>query len=467
MSRGLFFNSLPIEDGLLYTLRDPDDQPWLYKVDFNGKLIDSVSLIYQQYKLFGTLCASGNKYFLVGEAQPPFQSFFQTFRDRRACVAIFDKNLELENIYLYNNLPENSGWIQALETGSLGTRIQPVGGAVVRKDTVYMVKNYSYFDTLDFSGRGFDRVLERYILGKDALPSKSVKQTTNTVYAVVYTDEDIYLYGQSIAGNGQAADQTGAVGKYTYSGRYLRNEKFIESPSFEFDPVFESIGNRFGSEIFSCYVDGGNLDPLCASTVLDVRDLQFQLKKRVKIQECGWAPSGARCVASNGKDHFILLKDLDGNLGLIKYNQNLDIIWSRFLSFSLPHTGIGISATPDGGVVLDCIIRGQQEILKLYKVNSNGEIISNTPTPEFQSVLFKLYPNPFSERLYVESLLPAPANIEVLLTDLMGRILFQQPLTSNTIDLPGNLVSGMFCLQMKDIHTGKLLHQQWLTCKAP
>jgi hypothetical protein len=46
MNRSILFNALRVEDGILYSIRDAEDQPWLYKVNFDGRIVDSISLGY-------------------------------------------------------------------------------------------------------------------------------------------------------------------------------------------------------------------------------------------------------------------------------------------------------------------------------------------------------------------------------------------------------------------------------------
>jgi hypothetical protein len=355
----------------------------------------------------------------------------------------------LDTVYFYNSIPENAGWLLSIQTGTLGTFIQPVGNSVVSNDTAYLVKNYLYFDTLGLNGLGYDRVLERYLLGEDALPSRSVKFTPNTVYSTVYANDLIYLYGPSLSNDPNTNEQYGSVGRYSYRGTYLGNEKLLNDSQLEFDPVNEAIGNRFEERIYSCYVEDGLLAPACANAVLDIRDLKFQLLNRVKIQECGWATSGSRCVAVNDKDISILLKDSEDNLGIVKYNNALELQWSRFLSFPEPHSGLGISATPDGGLVLDCFLRrAQEEVIKLYKISANGEIISNVALTGGSNAAFQVYPNPFTETLQLETTQDATGPLEVRMVDVFGRLAYRQTLTGTTWQVPGQLPQGMYHLQL-------------------
>ncbi len=459
ISRRLQFNSLRVDDGILYFAPRADNIPVLYKVDFNGAIVDSVYLVQDDYRITGILASNGDKILMAGEANKPFVSYDQLFNDRRAALVILNSELEILDINLYDIVPYSAGWTRSITSGSpISTFIQPAGGIGIVNDTVYITKQYTYFDTLTFLPNGFDRVIERMMIQGPALATISIAASTLDVYASVFTDNAIYVNGQSGEPSGSLILDPAAVGEYDYAGNFIQKHLLLDVPSLGFDPTFESVGNRAGNRIYNSVVDEGFFGAPCASAMLDIRNLDFQQLRLVKVPDCGMAPSGTKCVSISDNAIYYLTRDGDFNLGLYKYDTTLNLIWRKIYDFSEPHYGIAINAMPDGGVILECVIDdADQGIIKLYKVSALGDIISSTKLVADPKIPLSVYPNPFSAQLFIQGEIAQKAIVKIY--DLAGNLLFSEPLAGQMIDCT-ELPAGAYSLCLFSQKNGALLHSQ-------
>lgn len=464
INRSDYFHSLRVSDGILYFAPTTDNVNMLYKVGFNGTLLDSVNLSFGDYKFTGYLTPyKDGKVIFVGEANKPFLNYDQSFTDRRAVVIVLNQDLDFVSIDLYDILPYGAGRVTSTQTGSLGTVIQPTTGIGVINDTVFVAKEYYYYDTLTFNLTDIDRVLEKMVINGTAFPTVSISSTSLDVYTAVFTDESMYLYGQSSDCCGGIIVDPSAVGEYDLAGNFVEKHTLLVT-SIGFDPVFESVGNRFGDRIYSSFVDeGGFFGEQCASAMLDIRDLDFTLQDRIKVPDCGMAPSGTKCVAMNGEDIYYLTKTSDYNLGLYKYDTLLNLIWGKIYDFEDPHFGLSINDTPDGGVVLECVIKTEDpssDILKLYKISPSGDIVSSNSLVLQVGHAPVVYPNPFSSQFSVEGLPTTSATAQ--LYDQLGRLLYTEVFDGTPIRCPSHFLPGNYLLCLRNTGTGELLHSQWV-----
>lgn len=466
-SRGInrfdVFHSLRLSDGILYFAPTADNVNMLYKVGFDGALLDSVNLSQGDYKFTGYLVARGDEVLFVGEAYKPFLNYNQTFIDRRAVVAVLNDALDVVSVDLYDILPYIAGSALSTQIGPLLMYIQPSIGIGVFGDTVVVAKEYSYFDTLTLLPIANSRVLERMIINGPALPTQSIGTTSADVYTAVFTQASIYVYGQSSDCCTGLLIDPAAVGEYDLAGNFIQKHVLLETPSLDFDPTFAAVGNRIGQRIYSSFVAEGFFGQPCTSAMIDIRDLDFGLIRQAKVPDCNMAPTGTKCVAISNNEIYYLTTSTDYNLGLYKYDSLLNLIWSKFFDFEVPHYGIALHDTPDGGVILECGISGLgqgPDLLKLYKISPAGDIISSSSLALPSAKAPVVYPNPFSSQFSIQGLPPYETSVE--LYDPLGRLLFTAVSNGAPIQCPHHLKPGTYLLCVHNMDTRERVHSQWV-----
>ncbi len=83
------------------------------------------------------------------------------------------------------------------------------------------------------------------------------------------------------------------------------------------------------------------------------------------------------------------------------------------------------------------------------------------------NVQIGVYPNPFSEELFVKIILPKKENISLKMTDYLGRVLYQYTTNTENLDTKlskefGNFAAGVYFLEVmteSKTQTFKLVHQ--------
>lgn len=465
VSKFELFHSLRVSDGILYFVSTAEYENMLYKVGFDGTLLDSVNLRQGDYKFWGYLTLKGDDILLVGEANKPLINYNQYFTEQRAVVVVLNGELDIQDVYLYDILPFAAGSSISIQT-SPHVYIQPVTGIGVFGDTVLVTKDYTYFDTVNFIPLGSNRVIERMVINGDALPTVFISATSADAYTAVFTDTSIYVYGQSSECCGNVLIDPAAVGEYDHTGNFIQKHILLDS-FLDFDPTWAAVGNRIGDRIYNSFTDEGFFGQPCNTAMLDIRDLDFQLLRNTEVPDCDMSPSGTKCVAMSNNSIYYLTLTSDYNLGLYKYDTLLNLIWGKIYDFEAPHYGISLNDTPDGGVILECGVSGignDFDILKLYKISPAGDIVSSTNlvvSPPKQAPV--VYPNPFSTQVFLEGL-PAQATTAQLY-DPLGRLLYTVDTDGLSIDFPSSLKPGTYLLCLRKMGTGALLHSQWLVKK--
>lgn len=123
---------------------------------------------------------------------------------------------------------------------------------------------------------------------------------------------------------------------------------------------------------------------------------------------------------------------------LAQYDSLLNRNWEQYYGGDAYYNMFGLIATQDGG----CLMYGRRHdyqnnpnILELYilKVNADGELV-NTTTLALYEDNFVVYPNPFSDQIYINFSDNAPVqNLQIELYDLHGRLLKTTKVVSNTL----------------------------------
>jgi hypothetical protein len=102
--------------------------------------------------------------------------------------------------------------------------------------------------------------------------------------------------------------------------------------------------------------------------------------------------------------------------------------------------------------------------------NSKSAVIAGEIEPVFEKAGFKVYPNPFSEKLRFEFVSPESVNARIDLYDMTGRLvktIFEQPIEGGVnyeADFrPETIISGMYIYRMTmgdAVYNGKVVFKK-------
>lgn len=170
-------------------------------------------------------------------------------------------------------------------------------------------------------------------------------------------------------------------------------------------------------------------------------------------QEGGFAFAETKSVLGLGYQSAIFKTDSLGNF-----------LWRKEFGGTGSEIVYGNTACLDNGFVItglsDSHVGGISKLF-LFKTNELG-IISNIRFIADPTKNIKIYPNPFTEKLFIDSDL-SDKNAEIIFYDIMGLELVRNPLSGNSLELEGkNLKNGILIyIIISDgvtLQNGKLLH---------
>jgi hypothetical protein len=446
-------SSLKIPDGMLYYVNTPDFPNKLYKVNFDGMLLDSAVFSTDVYRYSGQLYSTNGRFFLIGDERKPFVNWLQASADSRRCVIEFDENLDVVRIDRYNLLPAPAGTgvgvITSLQftVGSGSTLFQPIAAHHLKGDTMMMLRSYVFFDTSTFQEQGRSLLLEKVVLGDTSYTVRNISNYTEQLRGAVIQDDSIYVFANaSECCGGFLLDYT-SVGVFNADGDWVRKIAVLSEPGGLDEIAADANGILLYDRIFTSYTDVNNIfNPACESAVIDIRDKNFNSLRLAKSPLCGFYPAGARCSAQSGNTIYFHVRSSDGDIGLCRYDSLLDLQWSQVYDFNEPHLGISVNTTPDGGCLLECVASSDNNnILKLYKISPEGNIISSVTLPAGREQLVLVYPNPFIDEINIEA--AGQTSLTVELFDAGGKPVWRQQTTGLPLRVEPALPPGIYFLR--------------------
>lgn len=460
------FHSLQVSDGILYYVRRPDFPSKLYKVSFDGVVVDSTEFGVGEYEYIGQLYTSDGRFFLIGDAyQKPFVSWLQaSILDRRSIVE-FDENLDIVSINLYDLLPRSNGLSVGvlssvqLSVGDGSAIFQPLDAHHLKGDTMMMTRDYLFFDTTTFQSMGKSQRLEKVVLNDSVYSVISISQYIAGYKGAAIFDDSIYVYADASECCGGVLLDFTSVGVFNANGDWVRKIALLPQPNGLNEVAYDANGLSMNGKIFTSYTDVINAySPSCQAAVIDIRDTNFNLLQLAKVPLCGFYPSGTKCFAEVSNTIYFQTRNNAGDIGLCRYDTLLNLQWSRVYDFDLPHLAISVNATPDGGCILECVTGPNQNILKLYKVNAGGDIVSFTSLPIASQVRPLVYPNPFTDEINI--VYPDQPNLTIALFDLSGKLLIRQQLSGSTLKIESKLPEGVYFLEVRKSENNELIYSQ-------
>lgn len=466
------FSSLTLPDGYLYLGAPPDGPRYIYKINLDGLIIDSLSLFIDGYYYSGSLTRHENRNFLIGRANPPFAgNYAELFAARRTAYIEFDDQLNILKIQHYAGIiPPLTAVSTSIQFGSPVYSV-PVGAQFIVDDTLFSLAQYARFDTLNGQFTGTDFQFEK--LGLDGAVYAVKSMNANLVYHIlnaVPTATGVAVYGTATGNNSPFGE---SLAEYDLDGNFRRLLSFDLPGEDYFSGSSASItGERYGDYIFSAYNSSGFALPgICEQEieeglVIDKRDMNFNLVKRQTIPGCGY-PGGRNCFAFTPAGEFFYLTQTEqGSLFLYKYDLDLQLVWARELGLPGYHSAIGIREAENGGCIIESFVAANEPgfwVWKLYKVDNKGDIVSATsslPTTREQPLF---YPNPFTGILTLGA---EPGHtsgpLQVSVYDVQGKFWGNFHLHHNQLEA-GALPAGSYIFHLKNTLTGRIYGTQKMT----
>ncbi|MCS6930516.1 MAG: hypothetical protein NZM43_13595 [Saprospiraceae bacterium] len=250
--------------------------------------------------------------------------------------------------------------------------------------------------------------------------------------------------------------------------RYDQNGQFVKG--LLFNPTSPTLcnGAAIDDRLYFSYVLPGWLPPggCSSSTVaIDVRDLNFNLIRRFKINECGYRFCGNEpfTKGTDGSIYFQAVHESYKKFLVQKYTPNLQLIWSKEFkahSDTLYVTPMQIVPTEDGGVLIKCFhIFGDKKV-SLYKISADGEVVRVVEFNTGASEPSVLSPNPCREVVRYTGTYDRP--LRALLHSADGRTVRTLTLQDGVLDVSG-LPSGFYSVLLLDAERPEqVVHRQRL-----
>jgi hypothetical protein len=283
--------------------------------------------------------------------------------------------------------------------------------------------------------------------------------TNVNAFAFFFRGNQLYVLGY-IGEN--YSEQMSDVGLYDHNGQFIKG--------FRFNPVGPTLcnGGAIDDRLYFSYIGYQNIPGGCPTPTIavDVRDLNFNLIRRFKINECDYGYCGNMPFAK-GKDGSIYFhaahKSYEKFL-VQKYTPDMQLIWSKEFkghTDTLLVAPMQILPTEDGGVLIKCFHLFGHRKVSLYKISADGDPVRviefNTGTPE-PSVLS---PNPCRDVVRYTGTYERPW--VAFVHSLDGRTVRTLRAQSGMLDVSG-LPSGFYSVLLLDaerpeqvVHRQKLL----------
>jgi hypothetical protein len=450
-----YFSSVEVSDGFLYLSRQNTADFKLFKVNYDGVVTDSALTSVDGYKISGYLYFINNRIFLIGSAYRPLINFDQLFYVRRNSILEFNQDLDLIGVHLYNNMPY--GYFEAIGSILDYNFYQPLTSFHLEGDTMSMIHFYYKLDTITFVPSTQAVVLDKVGLNDSIYSQKYIAGNLGSYNGAVILNDKIFIHGWTSECCYPVLIDFTSVGEFTADGDFVRKIS-LAPPDVWLDPAVPSSGILMNDRVFTSYNDAQFYPPICEeeAAVIDIRDKDFNLLHLAKVPDCGFYPSGTKCFAEQGNKIYFLTRNALGDIGLYQYDTLLNLQWSKFFDFAEPHLGFALNSTPDGGCIMECFVG---DILKLYKVDCFGNIVSSTQLPIRAKDNVTLFPNPFTESLTISGVTDPKALVQVY--DLAGKLCQSVVWTNNTpFVVNTSLTKGMYVVVGSSLLDGRVLFSE-------
>ncbi|MEA3504649.1 MAG: T9SS type A sorting domain-containing protein [Bacteroidota bacterium] len=148
---------------------------------------------------------------------------------------------------------------------------------------------------------------------------------------------------------------------------------------------------------------------------------------------------------------------------LNKLNTTLHKEWQKYYGGDARYVLYSMRATLDGGCIMtgtryDWNIQNNERDIFIMKINENG-VFTSVDEGDFQVAEAIIYPNPGTDKLYIQSAFPVK---EFQMNDINGRMVLKQHINSVTYGVDvSQLNSGIYLYQIIGID-GKIQRGKWI-----
>ncbi len=460
----ILFQSIQIPDGYIYAVpaRDPVYRFRFFKINENGKITDSLVLGNDTIRYSGYLERQDGKNYFVATGYPaPFDNYLLASSKIQREIFEISNDLKIVSQKKIGKLPNKYATSSSITT--LGIKVHKSDAIFVQKDTLFLLQYYFIMDSIGSFPQSKGVRYEQIGIGAEKFWNvKELNAVQGFLYNSFITNDFIYTFGelntQMFPSN--IPYNAGLMGKFDRAGKLLLPAEIDKEGSGTLGDGLTGVSH---SDKIYCAYSGRFKNNVCDDRIatIDIRDSNFKMIKRATVSHCKVIPSGSNpfAFATNGDIYF--QGSLGAQVGIYKYNSNLDLLWGKL--YDLPsHAPISLKVTKDSGLLVECSERvpsTSNTYIKLYKLNSDGDITAITTLSTVNTPKNLFYPNPFQSQLSLQESIEGAS--EVQLSDINGRIVGIFLLNKNSIEVSSDLPKGVYIAQIKD-EKGKILGQQMI-----
>lgn len=432
---------------------------WLYRLNEAGEAIDSFNISSSTRYCFGMPFLSlDNKLCFAGIC-----GTIEAFYTQRYTAFEFDDNLNVSRVFESPTIMVPGKGVTTFgqtTDGALGSLFD----FSIYNDTIFGYGRYLMVDSpLIIRGNTqfyFKANLNGLTYEDFGMPENSM------VYRCFFKENELYVLGSCF--DPTEPDRPKAVGRYNHEGRWIQGWNFDNATSGEFP--WGACGGAIGDRLYFSYLGRDITLPGCPelNVAIDVRDLNFNVVRRFKINECGYLFAGNMPFAktADGSIYFQAVHESYRKFLIQKYTPDLQLIWSKeFASednfFVCP---LQIVTTKDNGVLVSGLreLNGDRRLF-LYKFSPDGDPVVSTHEVAYEPLRPEpsvLSPNPCRDFVRYTGTHLGPMIAQLHSAD--GRVARLLRLENGTLDV-STLPPGLYSVLLFDAaDTNRILHRQTL-----
>lgn len=446
-----FFSEFIKHDSEYYLLNqfsNPEFKVQIYKISEDATVLDSINVREELNIFFATIKSIENKLYLGGIKSEP--------NSQRYIVAELDSDFSILEKYespLFDTLIS-----PGVNGGTSEGNFNRLFDFSVFQDTAYFMGSYFLFDTLN-NQIGFQPRYAKASMVGNSLEVLIDRVVAGTPYNIFFSKNQFYIQGSNLEGPPFLPP---SVGLYDGNGNYVEGWDFDAVLSGAFP--WGSSGGVIDDRLYFSYRGDDQTISGCAdqTATIDVRDVDFNVIERFKINECdhNFAGNMPYTKSVDGNIYFQAKSKLANKALVKKFTSDLSLIWSNEYDFSangyLSMLPIKMVPTQDGGVILHAL--EAFSFVRLFKISAEGDIISSI---SFGNVDNKnnsnFFPNPFSDKLNYKG--DQSVLLEASIYKMNGKII-QRKFDGNVLEV-SDLPNGVYSIIVYDANEPNvLLHQE-------
>jgi hypothetical protein len=379
---------------------------WLYKLNLDGVVTDSLSLNDGERIFFGKPVVTNGQLYFAGAYQ---ELNTPTIIQRYAILRLSD-DLEIMDEFASPPFGNGKGFYSLSASAGNGI-FNRTHEFQVLNDTIYGLGRYIIVDSVG----GILGTQNYYFLANMNGEFYKDAPVEGFLFNPFYRGNKVYFMGSASDPDNPFLPK--AVGMYDKEGVWIKGWDFDNSGSGEFP--WGAVGGAIDDRLYFSYLGRDNALAGCSqnNVAVDVRDLDFNVIKRFKIPECGFQFSGNFPFTKgiDGSIYFMAVSDDYKRMIVKKYTPEMAELWSAAYDFSQEDYVIApveITSLADSSLVIHAyeVLNGSQKI-RLFKVTDNGIISSiGAIQPPFGQQAQKdfLYPNPCRETVFLSDEIEQP-----------------------------------------------------------